>query len=241
MPGSRIGRSVLTNPHCVSGVELPVSVSVKDLGVLLCPGLKSTAHIDMICKRAYNFINMLFRCFKCCDANSLLVAYKAYVIPVLEYCSLVWTPHLLGDIDRLEAVQRYFTRRLFLRCDYGYKTYSERLRELQLQPLELRRLIHDLVMCYKIIHRDVDLNPSDFFRLSDDSRTRGHPLKLFMPYCRTNVRKYSFACRIIPVWNSLPDTIDNFPVVTARNSSAFKRLLGKLNFSSWLKFSRNLE
>ena len=64
-------------------------------------------------------------------------AYKVYVRPILEYCSPVWSPYLLHEVDEIERVQRYFTRRL-----QGLKSfsYTDRLFLLDLESLELRRL-----------------------------------------------------------------------------------------------------
>ena len=80
---------------------------------------------------------------------------------------------------------------------------------LHLTTLELRQLHYDLVMCYKIIFNIVNMESADFFVLNTVSFTRGHPYKLYVNHCRTNVRRNFFACRIVKVWNSLPtDRVD---------------------------------
>ena len=79
--------------------------------------------------------------------TSLLVrAYKVYVRPILEYCSPVWSPYLLHEVDEIERVQRYFTCRL-----QGLKSfsYTDRLFLLDLESLESRRLKADLTMYFK--------------------------------------------------------------------------------------------
>ena len=54
--------------------------------------------------------------------------------------------------------------------------------------------------------------------------TRGHSLKIFVPRCRTDVRARFFSCRVVPLWNSLPED-----VVAAPSVSSFKsRLLSAL-------------
>ena len=58
------------------------------------------------------------------------------------------------------------------------KTYEERLHELKLTTLETRRLRGDLIEVFKIFKGFTDLNPNEFFVLSE-SNLRGHSYKLF--------------------------------------------------------------
>ena len=71
---------------------------------------------------------------------------RAYL---LEFSSQVWSPHYKYLIDKIESVQRYFTKRLF---GFSKLSYNERLISLDLDTLECRRLIYDLILCYKMIH-----------------------------------------------------------------------------------------
>ena len=66
---------------------------------------------------------------------------------------------------------------------------------------------------------------------SSTSVTRGHNLKLLKPQCSLDVRKYSFAYRVIDIWNSLSTDI-----VNACSISAFKHKLEFVDFTplcSW--------
>jgi len=49
-----------------------------------------------------------------------------------------------------------------------------------------------------------------------DNVTRGHNLKLVNSRCRCDLRKYSFAVRVVNIWNSLPY------VISANNVNTFK-------------------
>ena len=51
----------------------------------------------------------IWRCFSCKDVENLIRAFTTYVRPVLEYCSPVWCP---VSVSQLESVQRRFTKRL---------------------------------------------------------------------------------------------------------------------------------
>ena len=65
----------------------------------------------------------------------------------MEYASVVWFPHLVKDIEKVERVQRRATKRVS--TAQGFR-YSGRLAVLQLDSLALRRVIADLVEIFKM-------------------------------------------------------------------------------------------
>ena len=97
-------------------------------------------------------------------------AYCTYVRPILEYCSPVWSPHNEQLITKIERVQTFFTKTI-----PGLRTlpYRSRLQKLGLKTLEHRRLIHDLCLCYKIVHEFIHCIIQEF-PVFISSRTRGH-------------------------------------------------------------------
>ena len=121
-------------------------------------------------------IGLLFKCFVTRDADTLIRAFKVYLRPILEYTSNIWSPTQIGLIDKLELVQRRFTKRI-----PGFESllYSERLSLLDLESLELRRLPADLITTYL---NWLDIN-SNFFVFRDNSVTRGHPYKVMLGHC----------------------------------------------------------
>ena len=149
----------------------------------------------------------------------------SYVRPILEFNSVVWSPTLKCDIECIEKVQRNFTKRL-----PGLKnvSYADRLDRLNLITLELRRLHADLIMCYKIVSGNVDLNFDDFFKYSPATVTRGHRYKLFVQRS-DGIRTTFFSQRVINVWNFLPAITVNFDSVRT-----FKHSLKCIDFKSFL-------
>ena len=124
----------------------------------------------------------------------------------------------IGLITHLESVQRSFTKRL---PGLNNMSYAERLSTINLQSLEHRRLLTDLIyMVYKIIHKQICINFSDFFTLPSYPSTRGHPYRIAVPLAKNNILKNSFSNRIVPVWNALPNS-----VVLSPSVFAFKRLI----------------
>ena len=63
-----------------------------------------------------------------CKLACSYISLYSYIRPILEYCTPVWLPYLLCDFKKIEAVQKYFTRRLF---PGKQLTYCGRLSRLQ--------------------------------------------------------------------------------------------------------------
>ena len=59
--------------------------------------------------------------------------------------------------------------------------YSERLKIVNLQSLEHRRLINDLTETFKIINNLSSLKFDDFFSFPSYASTRGHSFRLAVP------------------------------------------------------------
>jgi len=81
------------------------------------------------------------------DATTVTKAFITYMRPILEYASVIWSPYHLGEIAKLESVQRRFTKRVVELHNIGL-TYDDRIDFLKLNSLEERRL------CFKIIVTD---------------------------------------------------------------------------------------
>jgi len=142
----------------------------------------------------------------------------------LEVNSQVWSPHLLKDIRRLEAVQRRFTKKM---VGFHALTYTKRLELLGFERLESRRIRADILFAYKLLFGLTALHSDDFFILSESTCTRGHPYKLLLPRCSTDVRKYFFCHRIVEIRNELP-TDTGFSSI-----DSFKRALDGFNFAAY--------
>ena len=194
---------------------------IRDLGVLVEPDMKFNKHIHSIIDRANLRSSLVFRSFLSHNSSNLLRAYKTYIRPLLEYASSTWSPSLITQIMALEMVQKKFTKRIPILSDLNY--YNDRLHSLKLQSLEHRRLIYDLVLCYKIVHNNSCMTFTDLFKFPNINSPCRHSLHLYCPVLKSNLHKGCFAYRVISPWNSLPENI-----VCAPNSITFKNRPSKL-------------
>ena len=83
--------------------------------------------------------------------------------------------------------------------------YEERLQQCRLTTLETRRIRGDQIEVFKIMHGYEGLNKGMFFRIKNDSITRGHSLALVKSHSRLDIRKYTFSQRVVNDWNKLPE------------------------------------
>ena len=126
------------------------------------------------------------------------IYYTTYVRPILEYACNVWNPQLKGDIDSIESVQRYFTKKACQRCRIPFSSYSDRLKKLNMETLEYRRLYNDILFTYKLTHNLLNLNPYN---------TRRHKYQLHIQIPKNQREQHSFSNRIVGPWNRLPPSL----------------------------------
>ena len=99
-------------PYEFNNIKLPKSKHVRDLGVHISEDLGYKHQITEMVKSATNFASWTMRTFRTRDQDVMLLLLKTYIIPRLEYLSPIWTPHKIGEIQQIEAVQRSFTPRI---------------------------------------------------------------------------------------------------------------------------------
>jgi len=142
-----------------------------------------------------------------------------------KFSCQVWAPKYYYLIDKIESVQRFFTRKI---CGLENLSYSERLNILGLETLNRRRFIFNLILCYKYLHGLVETNNCNFIRIYQSSRTRGNRMKVYKEQCSIDARHQFFTNRIVDIWNSLPAALVLSPSV-----AVFKRNLAKFRFISF--------
>jgi len=203
---------------------LPTVLNIRDLGIIVDSNLSFSNHVDSIVSRANIKANLIIRCFISGDRDLLVKAFTVYVRPVLEFDSPVWSPRLKRDIEKVESVQRHFSKRLKGLDNLDYKS---RLELLNLESLELRRLKADLIFTYKLVFGIIDMECTKFFKTINDRNTRGHAFRLDTTDTpSSDVQRHFFNNRIINVWNNLPADVD-FNTLSKFKNSLSKRYLSK--------------
>ena len=125
------------------------------LGVELSESLTFSVHIANIVNSAWQKIGFMWRNLKRCPRDVKALAYYALVRSRLEYCCAIWDPHQVGEINRIEGVQRNAGR--FVCSEYRSGrpgiSVTALLQQIQWPSLADRRLIARLTLFLQCPHR----------------------------------------------------------------------------------------
>ena len=114
---------------------------MKDLGVQLSNDLTFSKHIEKTVKTCRKTLGWVMRTFTTRSKDTMKVLWNSMIQSRLDYCSQLWSPSLQSEIEKIEDVQRQFTKRI-----EGMENlpYQERLAKLKMYSQERRR---DRYMC----------------------------------------------------------------------------------------------
>ena len=101
----------------------------------------------------------------------------------------------------VESVQRRFTKYL---NGMSERSYAERLHALNLDSLEVRRIRADLIVAYKILFGQLNVDKELYFERNKYTATRSHVHKVTIPFAHSDIRKNFYTIRTAKIWNELP-------------------------------------
>ena len=219
-----------SNPYFfLENSQILTSESIKDLGIIISDNLKWNKHIDYLYRNASVSSYQISKFSKTKNIWTLIKLFKTYVRPKLEFNTPIWSPYLSKDIEKIEKIQKTFTRYIFKKLNLPYSSYSDRLRQINLKSLEYRRLFFDLVFLYKIINGLAGINFHDYFVIKENPyMLRENQFKIESNFKSFNsIWHNSFFTRASKLWNSLPKTITD-----SKSLISFKKTLNKFNLCS---------
>ena len=141
-----------TDYYAPTGKIITTKDIVKDLGIHMSNDCLFKKQIDLTIEKAKNIISWILRSFNSRAPTTMMTLYKSLVIPILEYCSVLWSPTAAGQIQRLEEVQRSFIRKI---DGVRGKNYWECLSEMKIYSLQRRRERYRIIYIWKILENIV--------------------------------------------------------------------------------------
>jgi hypothetical protein len=193
---------------------------IKDLGVYLSEDMSWETQIMEAIKMGRKFLGWILRSFTSRSIEVILYLYQSYVLPRLEYASLLWSPYQLKNIIKIEAIQRTITAKITVLKELNY---HQRLRKLKLYSLQRRRERFTAIYMYKISAELVPNNLKLQFY-----RTRRQEIKCHLPKLNaqmihlSTIRHNYFTSTGPSIFNVLPAKMKE-----AQSLDSFKHQLDK--------------
>ena len=176
-----------------------------------------TEHINNVIEKGKNLTSWILRCFKSRDKLVMLTLWKSLVLPTIEYCSILWSPSKLYQIQSLEQLQWSFIRKI---TGTTGMNYWECLSKFKIYSLQRRRECYTIIYMWKIVEGLVPnvnnlISSYKHIRLGRKCNTVSHNNKL---------KDQQITCIGVRLFNLMPKSIRN---ITEKDVNYFKQELDK--------------
>ena len=209
--------------------------SQRDLGLIVSNKLTWNENCSRRTSKAISALLQIKRSLTMkSSVTTRLNAYTGYVVPIVTYASQAWTPSR-SNMEKLERVQKLATKWILGTS----KTYTERLKDLNLLPLNLCMEMHDILILIALLENryevEIERKPSELCKIIRQS-SRGEFQILESRLQRTDD---NFFRRVKHLYNCL---IRACPTFSLRPSKAtltyiyqkyFKKMYSEVNKSTW--------
>ena len=134
-----------SSSYQIGNMEVKSTTSHRDLGINVTNSFSWSDHCNTIlCQKAYRSLHLLRRTI----SGTKRRLYVSLVRSNLTYCSQLWRPYLLKDIQKIERVQRRATKYILNNYENDYK---QRLIKLHLLPIMYFYELQDIMYLDKCI------------------------------------------------------------------------------------------
>ena len=110
--------------------------------------LSFTDHIETVCNKVTQKCGWIIRTFHARDMHTMKTLWCSIVQPHIDYCSQLWTPHRVGDIQKIESLFRSFSSKIYPISELNY---WGRLSALKIYSQERRMERYWIIYTWKIL------------------------------------------------------------------------------------------
>ena len=206
----------------IAGSLVPLSNTIKTLGITLDSHLTLDTHVSSVCKSAFYHIRALRHIRNSLTDDTARAVAVALVQSRLDYCNSILYGISKSNLTKLQRVQNSVARIVLRR--HPHCSSADLLRELHWLPIEerikfkLATITYNALSSHQPPHLSSLLHPHVSGSTLTLRSTSQHLLAI--PRCKTEFGKRAFSCCAPSVWCNIPVEIRSAPSI-----SIFKRHL----------------
>ena len=215
----------------INDIELENVKVQKLLGVYVDNTLNWSAQIKFICSNLNKKISLLKNIIYFLTPEMRMLFYNAYVLPVFDYCCLVWGIGLQKDISKVLSFQKRIAKIIM---NKSKRTHSAELfKELDWLSFPERCKYHSAILIYKMWQNSAPSYMSEIVTFSQNNMynlrsIENNDIVLNYQY-KTKYIKSSFAYYSKDAWNSIPIAIRKSNNITSFKKNVKQFLMGEQN------------
>ena len=177
----------------------------KLLGVIVDKNLKWEDQVNAVCKKVNAKLFLLKRILIHLDDNMRILFYNSYILPIFDYCCVVWGFSKQSCLKKIAALQKRAGR--IILCKPKTTPSRDIFKDLKWLTFENRCYYHTGVMIYSSLGCNVPDYISNLINFSSNDRytLRSSSRQNIARTSRnTDIKKQSFQYVSVQVWNSIP-------------------------------------
>ena len=189
----------------INSEQLQHSACEKLLGIKIYSNLNWENQIDQVCSKISSKIYLLSKIKKYLNLESRQLFYSGYILPLIDYCCVVWGNCSNEELNRILKLQKR-TARLIL--DQGPIAPSEPLfKQLGWMSIEQRIKYHKYLLVSKCLKNEAPIYLKNKIQYLSDSNPYSLrnvvSEKLQIPKAKTELFKKTFTYSGPKLWNEL--------------------------------------
>jgi hypothetical protein len=122
--------------------------TLRDLGVIMSNKATFAEHIMHVCTKVKQKSGLILRTFQSRDTQFLKFMWKSLVQGHIDYCSQLYLPNKSSELQQIENLQRWFTKRI---PEVKNLNYWQRLKVLHMYSQQRRLERYRILYTWKIL------------------------------------------------------------------------------------------
>ena len=179
--------------------------SQKLLGVIVDKNLKWESQVNAVCKKVNAKLFLLKRIISYLDDGMKTLFYNSYILPIFDYCCVVWGIGKQSHIMKIAALQKRAAK--IILCKSKITPSIDLFKTLNWLTFESRCHYHAGVLIYKSLKNNVPDYISNLIKFSHNERymlRSSSKQNIAQTTRNTDIKKQSFEYVSVQVWNSIP-------------------------------------